>query len=199
MGPFAARLSETAPTWGRAVAPFAEWVARALWSRSTRSPCNLAPPTRLTQQSKREAKGSMTLPTNRVPRPQRICQLCGTPIAYGKSCCASCAPTVSRENLLVVAKSGRVAAQSPQAQARRTETKRRHDLARQSWSPSSQPPWLNDKTYTNKIQPKLATITIPAIASAIGVSMPYATDIRSGRRRPHPRHWQILAGLVGAT
>src|SRR5262249_32708837 len=32
MAPFAARLSQTAPTWGRAVAPFAEWVARTLWS-----------------------------------------------------------------------------------------------------------------------------------------------------------------------
>ena len=32
MGSFAARLSQTAPTWGRAVAPFAEWVARAIWS-----------------------------------------------------------------------------------------------------------------------------------------------------------------------
>ena len=30
MGSFAARLSETAPSWGRAVAPFAEWAARAL-------------------------------------------------------------------------------------------------------------------------------------------------------------------------
>ena len=32
MGPFAMRLSETAPTWAHAVAPFAEWVARQLWS-----------------------------------------------------------------------------------------------------------------------------------------------------------------------
>ena len=31
MGSFAIRLSETAATWGRAVAPIAEWVARALW------------------------------------------------------------------------------------------------------------------------------------------------------------------------
>ena len=34
MASFAARLSETAPMWGRAVAPIAEWVTRALWSRS---------------------------------------------------------------------------------------------------------------------------------------------------------------------
>jgi hypothetical protein len=44
-----------------------------------------------------------------------------------------------------------------------------------------------------KIQPQLAGITVSAIATKIGVSMPYATDIRAGRRRPHPRHWQALA------
>ena len=33
--------------------------------------------------------------------------------------------------------------------------------------PSSQPAWLNNETYTNKIQLRLATITVPAIASAI--------------------------------
>ena len=34
-------------------------------------------------------------------------------------------------------------------------------------------------------------------ASAIGVSIPYASDIRRGRRRPHPRHWRALAELGG--
>ena len=28
-------------------------------------------------------------------------------------------------------------------------------------------------------------------------SIPYASAIRSGRRVPHPRHWQALAQLVG--
>ena len=32
MAPFTAQLSETMPMWRRAVAPFAEWVARTLWS-----------------------------------------------------------------------------------------------------------------------------------------------------------------------
>src|SRR5438132_8807011 len=32
MAPFASQLSKTVPIWGRAVAPIAEWVARAFWS-----------------------------------------------------------------------------------------------------------------------------------------------------------------------
>ena len=30
-----------------------------------------------------------------------------------------------------------------------------------------------------------------------GLSDPYATDIRPGKRCPHPWHWQTIAQLVG--
>jgi len=63
--------------------------------------------------------------------------------------------------------------------------------------PPSQPAWLNGDIYIRKIQPQVAGITVSAIATKIGVSMPYATDIRAGRRRPHPRHLEALAKLVG--
>jgi hypothetical protein len=200
MGTFAVRLSQTATTWGRAVAPFAEWVARTLSSTITKSARQFAPATRLTQRHRREAKGGMSIrPSKPAPRPQPICRVCGTSIQAGQSYCAVCVISISRDNLIEVARSGRVAAQSPEAQARRAATKRRHDVARRGWLASSQPAWLDNETYTNKIQPRLATITVLAIASAIGVSMPYATDIRAGRRRPHPRHWQALAQLVGVS
>jgi hypothetical protein len=52
---------------------------------------------------------------------------------------------------------------------------------------------LSDKTYEHKILPRLAGITVSAIASALDVSMPYATEIRAGKRRPCPRHWLTLA------
>jgi hypothetical protein len=197
MGPLAVRLSETAPAWGRAVAPVAEWVARTLSSGISKPTRHVGAATRLTQRNRREARdGRPTLLTKPAPRENSVCKVCGTSIEAGKIYCAICAVTVSRENLVELAKSGRVAAQSPDAQARRAATKRRHDAARCGWLASTLPAWLNNETYTNKIQPGLATITVPAIASAIGVSLPYAADIRAGRRRPHPRHWQALAKLV---
>jgi hypothetical protein len=57
--------------------------------------------------------------------------------------------------------------------------------------------WLTEKVFREKIQPKLATVTVPEIASALAVSHAYATDIRAGRRLRHPRHWQSLARLAG--
>ena len=71
--------------------------------------------------------------------------------------------------------------------------------ALKAWDPSDKPEWLDEKAYGEKIQPRLAGVTIPVISSALGVSNPYAADIRAGRRRPHPRHWLARARLVGVS
>jgi len=55
---------------------------------------------------------------------------------------------------------------------------------------------FTERVYVNDIQPRLATITIPTLSSALSVSKPYAAQIRKGERRPHPRHWTTLARLT---
>jgi hypothetical protein len=99
--------------------------------------------------------------------------------------------------MVEIAKKGRVASKTPESKARLATTQRRQAVARWNWNPSSQPDWLTDDFYKNQIQPTLINVTLSQIASAIGVSMMYASDIRRGRRRPHPRHWQSLAQLAG--
>jgi CRISPR-associated endonuclease Cas1 len=197
MAPFAVRLSQTAPTWGRAVAPVAEWVARAFWSTIRKPDSPLA--TRLTQSVKREARGGRSTPVVPAPSPQSICQGCGKVIAAGSTNCAVCAVPVSRQRMSDVARLGRAASKSPAARARVSATQRRQATARYGWSPSSQPDWLSESTYTAKIRPLLVRSSISEIASALDVSFPYAAAIRAGRRRPHPRHWQLLAGLAGVS
>jgi hypothetical protein len=61
------------------------------------------------------------------------------------------------------------------------------------------PDWLTEAKFRNEIQPELCQIPVSAISSALGVSKPYASDIRAGKRSPHPRHWQALADLIGVT
>jgi CRISPR-associated endonuclease Cas1 len=198
MAPFAIRLSETAPTWGHAVAPFAEWIARAFWSR-TRSKNRLSP-TRLTQQAKREAKGHFdALPVKPAPRPQHVCVICGKPIEPRHEYCRDCLVPRSSESLKQAAHAGRIAAQSDEAQERRAETHRKHVLAQSAWSPANQPTWLTENIYSEQIQPRLGNLTNKMIAEALGVSMPYAADVRKGKRQPHPRHWLPLAELVGVS
>jgi hypothetical protein len=71
--------------------------------------------------------------------------------------------------------------------------------AKLAWKLSDLPNWLSEENYRQKVQPHLKDVTISIISMALGVSVPYATDIRAGRRVPHPRHWTNLAVLVGAS
>ena len=70
---------------------------------------------------------------------------------------------------------------------------------RVAWNPKQNPEWLDGKMYKTQIQPKLENTSIRTLAKLLSVSNPYATNIRSGKRIPHPRHWMRLANLVGCS
>jgi hypothetical protein len=181
------------------VAPVAEWVARTLWNTTSRPTSQRGTATPLTQRHRSEARGAAHIPvTKSAPGPEKICRSCGALLKSGQKHCASCSVPISRAILIEVAKIGRIATHMPEAEALRAATQRRQVAARKAWRPSDQPGWLDDEFYLQKIQPRLAKLRNSAIASALVVSKPYAAEIRTGRRRPHPRHWHALAELVGA-
>jgi CRISPR-associated endonuclease Cas1 len=192
------KLSETATTWGRAVAPFAEWIARTLWKRSSKPAHQILPPTRLTQQRKREAKGGEALPVvNAKPKLESICSNCGNQVKPGSKTCIECSREPSRQRMIATARKGRENCQTQAAKDRRSATQRRQATARYSWEPSSQPIWLTREFYLERVQPLLQNLTISGIAGALGVSKPYAARVRSAQRIPHPRHWLALANRAG--
>jgi hypothetical protein len=196
---FAAQLSETAPMWARAVAPFAEWVTRALWSSSAKLCREPAPPTRLTQRTKREVKGAPSLPSPiRAPKRENLCPECGKTIRAESTKCASCSVSDATKNILDAARIGRQTANSPQARNKHAITARKNALAQHAWKPSAQPAWLTERFYSEKVQPLLSSVSASAIARKISISRWYAGRIREGYR-PHPRHWQALADLVGVS
>jgi CRISPR-associated endonuclease Cas1 len=197
MGPFAVRLSETAAIWRRAVAPVAEWVAKQFWSTTHKRTRSSLAPTHLTQAHRREAKGmSSEIVAPVAQRPENICQGCGKTIHERSVSCARCAVGDATKNMLNVARIGRETANSPKARLKRAKTLRKNTLAQQSWKPSDQPAWLTEEFYMTKVQPVLASMSASAIARQISVSRCYAGRIREGCR-PHPRHRQALAKLVG--
>jgi hypothetical protein len=198
MGSFAARLSETAPTWGRAAAPFAEWVAQTLRTQH-RKPANKDQivPTRLTQRRRSEGRGNEFVPSLLIAqRPPKICAVCGVSLKRGRYC-GTCATEVSREKLIALGPVARVTAQAEEAQKARTETQKIHAAEIRVWIDSGSQTTVDENTYAAEIQPKLASVTVSAISFALRISEPYARDIRAGRRHPHPRHWLALANLVG--
>jgi hypothetical protein len=196
MGSFAERLSETAATWGTAVAPVAEWLSRKLWSTLRKPVQQTVPAARLTQSRRRQVHGSSTETENaKGPRVPRICCGCGSDLKRGRTLCAECSKPVSRQNILVAANLGRIATHSPEAEKLRAETQNRQRKAIRDWKPADKPEWLDERFYRDKVGPRLKTVMVSSIATALGVSEPYATDIRKGRV-PHARHWSTLTRLL---
>jgi CRISPR-associated protein Cas1 len=196
----AIKLCETSDTWRRLVAPVAEQVAQDFLLSISRSALNLARhgiATRLTQRNKREVKGS-DVPKVKRAKPEHVCGGCGKSIKPGRTHCSNCAIDGAIERLVNAANLGRVAARSPEARAKHVASRRRHAQACSEWDTSSQPAWLTNKVFVQQIQPLLANIPTSAIRSRIEVSRWYAGRIRKGYR-PHPRHWLVLAGLVGVS
>jgi CRISPR-associated endonuclease Cas1 len=194
MDSLASKLSETAPTWARLVAPTVEWFARELVQTAKAERSGV--PARLTQQHRREVKGAAPLPkVKRTPRPSKICLNCGAELRSDKTHCKRCSQHMSEERMPDVARLGRVAAQKPEARAKRSATQRINGLARYSWKASDQPSWLTERFFCQKVQPVLPSLRGTAIANALSVSRAYANELRKGRL-PHPRHWHALVDLI---
>jgi len=196
----AIKLCETSDTWRRLVAPVAEHVAQELWSsmsKPTSTPTRRRIATRLTQSRKRAVKGS-EVPSVKVPKPERLCRGCGKTVQGNSTNCSECDLEIATKRLVEVAKAGRVAGHTPEAIAKEAATHRKHAQAKAAWNPAKQPSWLTEQVFSEKIQPALARASATAIAKRIGVSRWYGGRIREGYR-PHPRHWQALALLVGVS
>jgi CRISPR-associated endonuclease Cas1 len=197
MAPFAVRLSESLPAWRQILAPIAEWVSLVLWSNVRNQRRRTVPATHLTQSNRRDAKGVPHLRSVAPPRPPRLCRTCGASVTTGYDRCASCKVSVCTEELIKAAQKGRLASHTSDAEAKRAENRRRNVAAQRTWIASDQPKWLNTESYLQKIQPRLAEIALPTLRTVLCISKGYATDIRSGKRIPHPRHWLTLSSLVG--
>jgi CRISPR-associated endonuclease Cas1 len=74
MSRLCAKLSETAPVWGKLVAPWAEYVARTLWAATSPSKSERRLSTPLTQQHRRIAKGRPSFAEAKIPKPERLCR-----------------------------------------------------------------------------------------------------------------------------
>src|SRR5215831_5338577 len=191
------KLCETSFMWRRLAAPVAEWVAQALWNSCR----NLAVdeevlPTPLTHRRKSEGRGNKFELKIRPPRPTKVCEMCGAEGVKNRYC-RSCAVEASRETMAQVALLGHVKHRSKKTKAHISKVLSDHAVANTWWDPKSLPSWLTEEFYVERIQPLLRGKKVREIADVMQVSQPYAAFIRSGRRRPHSRHWLALTKLVG--
>lgn len=190
------KLSETAPTWGKLVAPWAEFVAHSLYGgRASRAGCVSGLKIPLTQTPRHEAKATSSV-VAKMPRAEHVCPGCGKLVRRDVGECWNCALVTKVERIGDVARIGRIAAKRPEARAKHSKSARQHALARSAWNASTDPTWLTRELFLKRIQPLLADVSASKIRSTITVSHWYANKIRKGYV-PHPRHWRLLANLTG--
>jgi len=196
--PLAKKLCETADTWRRFAAPAAEWIAQELWNSSRNLPKReQVLPTRLSQRRKSEGRGNtFTMRPNIFPRHLKICAECGADGVTGRYC-GACAAEAARRTMADIASLSHMKPKSKKAKEHISRVLSNHAVATTWWDPSSLPSWLTEECYVQRIQPLLKAKKVREIAAAIQLSELYAGFIRSGRRRPHRRHWRALAELVG--
>jgi CRISPR-associated endonuclease Cas1 len=185
------KLSGTAPTWGKLVAPWAEYVAHSLLSGTTQVRAVPGLKTPLTQSHRREAKCA-SAPRVKLPKTEHHCRGCGKPIGIESDHCAKCAAPLTRRTF----DAGRKMAHDPESRARRSITNKAQAERIKNWRPTELPTWLTRQCYLSRIVPALATVTKAQIRSALDISEPHASYIQNGKRIPHARHWQTLAELA---
>jgi CRISPR-associated protein Cas1 len=192
------KLCETAPTWGKLVAPWAEYVAHSLYAgRSSGSIATRRLKTPLTQRHRREVKGS-AIPMVKIPKAEHVCRGCGKVILKDRGMCANCSLPDATNRLLQASKIGRMAAKRPEARAKHSISARNNVIACASWKASDNPEWLTKEFFSKEIRSRLVDTPTHRITSLIDVSRWYVGKIRQGYI-PHPRHWKALAALVGAS
>ena len=184
MSGLCAELARSMPVWAKRVAPFAEHVAHTLWKFANRTnPANV-PATPLTQTRRRMAKGHPRI-VRTMPVPalgNSVCRKCGRPVGSAQSYCFECI-SATRE--------------SDETKAQRSASIKRHRAALRGWDQTQKPAWLTEEVLRTQVIPKLGAVSLAKIAGTLGISNGYAVEIRSGARWPHPRHWEVLAGLAG--
>ncbi len=205
--PLTHQLATTMPSWAELVAPHAEAVTHALAEASDRP---MAKATPLTSRKRRATAQYTAGPRrketrSRQRRPGRLrqahplgptCQGCGALLTHHqRSWCRDCWPSQRRK----AGRSGSKVAQqvlvdNEARQARGAAIARGKRMAqvekarRAGWEPDA---------WETQIWPQLRGVPLSQIMVATGLGITTASGIRTGKRSPHPRHWEALGRLVG--
>jgi len=182
------KLSETAPAWGKLVAPWTEYVAHCLRASHTSRPLvGRGFSTPLTQAHRRKGQ-SASPPDPKMPAVERICHDCGARTRVGRNC-PKCGREISRGKLIELAKAGRIAALSPEARRKHSDTLRRHHAAKRAWQSASKTAWPDEAAYLREIQPRLASVTI-SLSGSVNLMQPTYGRVDDSRTRGTGSLWR---------
>lgn len=203
--PLARQLAATAETWRNQVGPVVEAAAQRMADAGSATlrelPTPLTNSKRQTAWNERRVRPIKNRPvTATVPK---ACTDCGSPLTGNRSWCDACLP----ERFGALGEKGRAAASTVLAQLRHDgrdpahggEAGRRrgrknaaHQDAVTAWNAHHGK--ADPAVFADKIAPHLRELPTANLVEATGLSEHYCSLIRLGKRVPHPRHWDALAG-----
>jgi len=234
--PLSHRLTEAMASYGVALAPVAEHVARLLGDAS---PYDMSTPSVLSHSkhkaaARRRAKDGAAVggrgpnaggmkprkKTKQSPKvadiaqlPMPICRTCGgaIPLEGGRdrprgNYCESCLAERRREigaSLYAGSKAhaeeyasrtGTLPTHTGDAKARRQMANAAQRARQREWDVAHKGEKFDPEWFIASVMPGLATVSLPAIAKATGMSTTAAGKVRAGRL-PHPRHWEALRAI----
>jgi len=78
------------------------------------------------------------------------------------------------------------------ARKRRTSTNTQQRRASEAWKEDGS---LNGVDFARDILPRIQGVPVRALAATMNVGVCHASNVRSGRAKPHKRHWKALMDL----
>jgi len=209
--PLSHHLAATIPRWASAIAPHAEWLTQTLTNTPGIRLDRTATP--LTQTNRRRGRDTTRRrqPTQQPPSPplpEANCLECGTPIEKGRKRCNPCngryqqghLTNIHQQSLNVLEalrNQGRDPAHGGDTATKRATTVTQQNAQSAAWDQTNKRP--NPETWTTKVLPGLANVTLTDMMQATGLSSGYCSMIRRGDKTPHPRHWKPLHDLINNT
>jgi CRISPR-associated endonuclease Cas1 len=209
--PLSHALAETAPSWARVIAPFAEMIAKLLGGGSASRIGRL--PTPLTQDNRsagregtRRKERKRTQPNPSIPSP--ACRYCGIMLKDRKRrFCDACLPDYDLERqegfatagpaaLARMRSSGRDPTKTPEARAKRAQAQSQRNKEAADWERVHPGESSDSEAFRREILPLLQGLPLSRLVEATGLSVRHCSRVRRGLAVPHPRHWEALSQLA---
>jgi CRISPR-associated endonuclease Cas1 len=209
LAPLTHELAETMPAWRRLVAPVAEQVASILLKsdpKLERLPTPLTEANRRADRARRH-NHSDTPTAVKAPVPKPRCKRCGGDLPHRtRVYCDECLPHYQRHLYQTLAKSGRAAVAQQRvhgidpshggaAAERRGATVSRQKRDLTAWEAAHPDTITDPAVFSREIMPRLQLVTLSELARATGLTPGYLSQIRRGKKVPHPRHWHAFAAV----
>jgi hypothetical protein len=83
-------------------------------------------------------------------------------------------------------------ARTSKALAKLSTSMKQRKQEQREWNREHADEHPDPEVFKQDILPRLQDVSLSALMQATGLSRPYCAAVRSGKKTPHPRHWEML-------